>query len=266
MSEKIIFWAAFFVAYTLNAITGFAGNIIAMPVGMQTLGIQESIASLNVAGFLACGLLAIQGFKYIDWRQLARILAVMIVFMIVGIWLDTIVSLDILKKIFAIFVLIVGLKNLIFPQRKGVPEWLLWVALALAGILQGMFVCGGAMLVIYATQKLPEKDQFRRNAQHELVHPERAVFAVFLACRIHDGRCRRGYSGMHSAYDCGNLGGRIHQQAHESGSVLEIHVRYVDRNRCHHALRLITIAYRRNSFCSFRLPCPNSASMKSDAR
>ena len=161
MSEKIIFWAAFFVAYTLNAITGFAGNIIAMPVGMQTLGIQESIASLNVAGFLACGLLAIQGFKYIDWRQLARILAVMIVFMIVGIWLDTIVSLDILKKIFAIFVLIVGLKNLIFPQRKGVPEWLLWVALALAGILQGMFVCGGAMLVIYATQKLPEKDQFR---------------------------------------------------------------------------------------------------------
>lgn len=161
MSEKIIFWAAFFVAYTLNAITGFAGNIIAMPVGMQTLGIQESIASLNVAGFLACGLLAIQGFKHIDWRQLARILAVMIVFMIVGIWLDTIVSLDILKKIFAIFVLIVGLKNLIFPQRKGVPEWLLWVALALAGILQGMFVCGGAMLVIYATQKLPEKDQFR---------------------------------------------------------------------------------------------------------
>lgn len=161
MSEKIIFWAAFFVAYTLNAITGFAGNIIAMPVGMQTLGIQESIASLNVAGFLACGLLAIQGFKYIDWRQLARILAVMIVFMIVGIWLDTIVSLDILKKIFAIFVLIVGLKNLIFPQRKGVPEWLLSVALALAGILQGMFVCGGAMLVIYATQKLPEKDQFR---------------------------------------------------------------------------------------------------------
>lgn len=161
MSEKIIFWAAFFVAYTLNAITGFAGNIIAMPVGMQTLGIQESIASLNVAGFLACGLLAIQGFKYIDWRQLARILAVMIVFMIVGIWLDTIVSLDILKKIFAIFVLIVGLKNLLFPQQKGVPEWLLWVALALAGILQGMFVCGGAMLVIYATQKLPEKDQFR---------------------------------------------------------------------------------------------------------
>lgn len=161
MSEKIIFWAAFFVAYTLNAITGFAGNIIAMPVGMQTLGIQESIASLNVAGFLACGLLAIQGFKYIDWRQLARILAVMIVFMIVGIWLDAIVSLDILKKIFAIFVLIVGLKNLIFPQRKSVPEWLLWVALALAGILQGMFVCGGAMLVIYATQKLPEKDQFR---------------------------------------------------------------------------------------------------------
>ncbi|MGI6591419.1 MAG: sulfite exporter TauE/SafE family protein [Eggerthellaceae bacterium] len=161
MSDKVIFWAAFLFGYTMNAITGFAGNIFAMPVGIATVGLQESIASLNVAGCLACAILAFRGRRDIDWRQLVRILTVMLIFMALGIWLDSVVSLDILKKVFAIFVLAVGLKNLIVPQRKTVQEWILWVTLALAGIIQGMFVCGGALLVIYATQKLPDKDQFR---------------------------------------------------------------------------------------------------------
>lgn len=161
MSQKIIFWAVFLFAYTLNAITGFAGNVVAMPVGISTLGLQESIASLNVTGCLASGILAVRGWKHIDWSQFRRMLIVMLVFMAVGIWLDTIVSLAVLKKIFAIFVLLVGLKHLVMPHTKTVREWVLWVALALAGVLQGMFVCGGALLVIYATQKLPDKDSFR---------------------------------------------------------------------------------------------------------
>ncbi len=35
--EKYLFWGAFFFAYLINGITGFAGNIFAMPVGMSTM-------------------------------------------------------------------------------------------------------------------------------------------------------------------------------------------------------------------------------------
>lgn len=161
MDAKIAFWAAFFFGYTLNAITGFAGNLFVMPVGMSTLGLQESIAALNVAGGLASGILGIQGWRSVDWRELVRMVVVMLAFMLVGVWIDSMVSLDILKKIFAVFVLVVGLKNLLMPNRRRPPQWLLWVFLAVAGIIQGMFVCGGAMLVVYATYKLTDKETFR---------------------------------------------------------------------------------------------------------
>ena len=52
--EKVLFAAAFFVAYTIQAVTGFAGNIFAMPVPMPlvepvtmaTLSFKRSMVSL----------------------------------------------------------------------------------------------------------------------------------------------------------------------------------------------------------------------------
>ena len=85
----------------------------------------------------------------------------MIVFMLVGIWLDTVVPLPLLLKIYGAIIVLIGIKNLVFSRQKFLPEWMLWIILALAGLIQGMFVSGGAFLVIYAVQKLRDKQQFR---------------------------------------------------------------------------------------------------------
>lgn len=159
--EKALFIAAFFFAYTIQAITGFAGNIFAMPAGTMLLGLNSSISILNVMGFLACGSLAILNIKHVNWKEFFKIISVMIVFMLVGIWLDTIMPLHILLKVYGAVIVVVGLKNLIFPSQKFLPEWMLWIILALAGLIQGMFVSGGALLVIYAVQKLRDQQQFR---------------------------------------------------------------------------------------------------------
>ena len=159
--EKALFLAAFFFAYTVQAITGFAGNIFAMPVGTTLLGLESTVSILNAMGFFACGLLTALNIKSVNWRELGKILGVMIVFMVLGIWLDTLVPLHILLKIYGVIIVIIGIKNLAVPQQKFMPEWALWIILALAGLLQGMFVSGGALLVIYAVQKLTDKEQFR---------------------------------------------------------------------------------------------------------
>lgn len=159
--EKALFLAAFFFAYTVQAITGFAGNIFAMPVGTTLLGLESTVSILNAMGFFACGLLTALNIKSVNWRELGKILGVMIVFMVLGIWLDTLVPLHILLKIYGVIIVIIGIKNLAVPQQKFMPEWALWIILALAGLIQGMFVSGGALLVIYAVQKLTDKDQFR---------------------------------------------------------------------------------------------------------
>lgn len=159
--EKALFIAAFFFAYTVQAITGFAGNIFAMPVGTMLLGLESTVSVLNAMGFFACGLLTVLNIKSVNWRELGKILAVMVVFMFVGIWLDTLMPLHVLLKVYGAVIVVIGAKNLIRPQTKFLPEWVLWIVLALAGLIQGMFVSGGALLVIYAVQKLRDRQQFR---------------------------------------------------------------------------------------------------------
>ena len=83
--EKALFLAAFFFAYTVQAITGFAGNIFAMPVGTHLLGLGSSVAVLNAMGFFACGLLGIMNIKHVNWRELAKIVLTMLPFVLVGI-------------------------------------------------------------------------------------------------------------------------------------------------------------------------------------
>ena len=161
MVGRGLFLGVFFIAYAIQAITGFAGNIIAMPAGMATVGMQESVAMLNATGMIGCGLIAIQNWKHINWRELAIMLAVMTPFMFVGIWLDAVLPLGILSKIYGAIVVVVGVRGLVLKQQRFMPKWLLAVLLVLAGLIQGMFVSGGAILAIYALQRLQDKDQFR---------------------------------------------------------------------------------------------------------
>ena len=100
-------------------------------------------------------------FKSVNWRELAKIVLTMLPFVLIGIWLDTVLPLHILLRIYGVIIVAIGLKNLLQKRQKFLPEWALWTILALAGLVQGMFVSGGALLVIYTVQKLQDKQQFR---------------------------------------------------------------------------------------------------------
>lgn len=161
MIKNVIFLAVFLFGYTVQAITGFAGNIFCMPVGTYTLGLQSSVSILNATGFLACMLLAVLNLRSINWRELGKIVGVMLPFVALGAWLDTVIPLHALLKIYGLVILAVGIKNLVQKKQTFLPEWALWGVLVAAGLIQGMFVSGGALLVIYAVQKLTDKEQFR---------------------------------------------------------------------------------------------------------
>lgn len=160
--EKYLFWGAFFFAYLINGITGFAGNVFAMPVGIATIGHETSITVLNCTGLLASILIAVTGLKHIVWRELAKMCVVMIIFMAIGAWINTVAPLDVLTKVYGVAVLVIAIRGLFFnKQHKSLPEWMLWCILAIAGLIQGMFVSGGSFLAIYALQKIRDKDEFR---------------------------------------------------------------------------------------------------------
>ena len=122
--EKVLFAAAFFVAYTIQAVTGFAGNIFAMPVGTHVMGLSSSVAVLNAMGFFACGMLAVLNFKYINWRELVKMTCGMLPFLALGIWLDTVLPLPVLLRIYGAIIVFIGIRNLLSKEQRFLPKWL----------------------------------------------------------------------------------------------------------------------------------------------
>lgn len=159
--EKYLFWGVFFFAYLVNGITGFAGNIFAMPVGMYTIGLDTSVAVLNWTGFIASVVIAFTSIKHVVWREVLKMTSVMLVFMVLGAWLDHVAPLEVLSKVYGAAVLIIAIRSAFFKKHKLLPEWALWIILACAGVIQGMFVSGGSFLAIYALQKFQDKNTFR---------------------------------------------------------------------------------------------------------
>lgn len=188
--EKVLFAAAFFVAYTIQAVTGFAGNIFAMPVGTHVMGLSSSVAVLNAMGFFACGMLAVLNFKYINWRELAKMTCGMLPFLVLGIWLDTVLPLPVLLRIYGAIIVFIGIRNLLSKEQRFLPKWLLAIIVAAAGLIQGMFVSGGAFLVIYAVQKMKDKQQFRATLS--------ALWAIRTSCMP----CSPSRKGISRAMSC----------------------------------------------------------------
>lgn len=158
---KTIFCLVFFLAYTIQGVTGFAGNVFVMPVGTHLIGLSSSVAVLNALGVLACGFLAVLNLRAVDWRELGRICAIMLPCVALGIWLDTVIELRVLLRIYGAVIVGVALYNLLVREHRFLPAWGQVAVIAAAGVIQGMFVSGGALLVIYAVQRFRDKAAFK---------------------------------------------------------------------------------------------------------
>ena len=153
--KELLFLLVLFVSNVIQAITGFAGTVLAMPPSVYLLGLDHAKVVLNVMAWLSGLMIAVTGYRHINWKELLKMSAVMLVGMFAGIQICRIVkSENILLTIYGIIIVVVALKNLCIHTEKKLPDLILWIVLILAGIIHGMFVSGGALLVIYATQVL----------------------------------------------------------------------------------------------------------------
>lgn len=161
MSNKIIFIIVLFAANTIQTITGFAGNLIAMPPSLILVGYESSKVVLNVFTLVACTIITYKNRKNIQWKILIRICTFMLLGMALGIKLIDYFDLKILSYVYGIMILIIALKKLFVKIEIKLPCIFMSTVLFLAGIIHGMFVSGGALLVIYAVWALPDKNKFR---------------------------------------------------------------------------------------------------------
>lgn len=161
MINDILFQFVLFFSNMIQTITGFAGTLLAMPFSIRLVGVTEAKTVLNIFTLEACLVISVQNRRDINYRVLAKMAAGMIAGMGIGIWLFDRLSLQLLLNVYAVLIILIALKKMFWKKEIALPGWGMVLVLIAAGIIHGMFLSGGALLVIYAVYVLKEKAEFR---------------------------------------------------------------------------------------------------------
>ena len=161
MLKDVMFLAVVFLTNIIQGITGFAGTVLAMPPGIFLQGIDTAKMVLNILGILASLWIVSVSYKDINWKEVKKILFFMVIGTALGMKIFTLLPLEFLLKIYAIFIILMALKGIFIKGEMKTPEWVLVGVILLAGVIHGMFVSGGPLIMIYVAKKLKSKSSFR---------------------------------------------------------------------------------------------------------
>ena len=167
MRNSILFLIVVFLSNIIQSITGFAGTVLAMPFSVMLVGYNGARAILNALGLAASvGVDALE-FRHINFKEFAKMTGIMIPGIIAGHFIEPYLESNqqLLYKLLGSVVVAFALFNLYKFIRKqklkkpNLPVSILIIALA--GLVHGMFVCGGPLLIVYAAEEIQEKEEFR---------------------------------------------------------------------------------------------------------
>lgn len=161
MLKNVMFLVVVFLTNIIQGITGFAGSVLAMPPGIFLQGIDTAKMVLNILGILASLWIVSVSYKDINWKEVKKILFFMVIGTALGLKIFTLLPLEFLLKIYAIFIILMALKGIFIKGEMKTPEWVLVGVILLAGVIHGMFVSGGPLIMIYVAKKLKSKSSFR---------------------------------------------------------------------------------------------------------
>ena len=159
--REILLYLVLFLSNGMQTITGFAGTLLAMPPSIKLIGANQARALLSVVAQVNCLLIVIYNFKSINWKEFWKMLVLMVVGMVLGAWIYTDFPIHELLLFYGILIISIALKRMFFRKKMVIPKAGMLLIILAAGIIHGMFLSGGALLVVYAASVLKEKDEFR---------------------------------------------------------------------------------------------------------
>ena len=213
--KELLVFLILFAANMIQAITGFAGTLLGMPPTIQLIGVDEAKSVLAILDQLSCLLIVLTGFRHINWKEFAKMAVLMVAGMFIGMKLFEVFPIQQLLTLYWVMILCIAIWKLfgqnlarrLFPQKaapqpgglgdsKGKPPvyfaGMMLVILA-AGVIHGMFVSGGALLVIYASTALKEKEEFRATM---------AMLWVTIGCYLTGNQIQAGHFNSHVIFLC----------------------------------------------------------------
>lgn len=157
----IFFLLVILLTNGIQVITGFAGTLLAMPISILLIGLDESKVILNLITLLTCMFIATKDRKHIKFEVLKKVIIYMGIGMILGIFICRIININILLYVYGAIIILIGIKKLFFKKEIILKDKTINIILILAGVIHGMFISGGSLLVVYMVYKLKNKEEFR---------------------------------------------------------------------------------------------------------
>lgn len=162
----ILFGVVVLITHYLEGITGFGCTVLALPFCTLLVGIKTAVPTLLILAWILALYVIIIDFKKIVWKQYLRIMLLVILGLPIGIFLFSRMPEHILKIILGVFMILVAARGIYIsfvdkPVAKKIPKVFLNLCLFLGGIVHGAFGSGGPFIIIYATENLPDKSNFR---------------------------------------------------------------------------------------------------------
>ena len=167
------------LAFTVEATAGFGSVVVALTLAAWFLPIDRVLVSLLPVNVLLSGYLTLRYRRDVDGRVLARrVFAWMVPGMLLGMAPAALVGVwpglaggagtgDLIRGVFAAFVVALAAGEL-WRARQGttadtraLPAPVAATALVGAGVVHGLFACGGPLLVYVVGRELTDKARFR---------------------------------------------------------------------------------------------------------
>jgi uncharacterized membrane protein YfcA len=163
--------AIVFLAFVVEAIAGFGATVVTVTLAAFLLPIDVALALFVPVNVLLSAYLVVRHFRGVDVALLARrVLPAMGVGVAGGMALSRIRNAGWLQVAFAAFVVILAASELVALRRPvdpaGAPKARLSspvavTALAGAGVIHGLFACGGPLVVWVVGREVEDKYRFR---------------------------------------------------------------------------------------------------------
>lgn len=161
MSAAIILGLSAFFAYAVESIIGFGGTIIFLGLaGFTDLSFKTIIYVTVVTSCTCSALILLQCRRHVNMRKLIRIFLLALPGVIVGTWMIDVLSSAWLLRLFAVILIIYGLREVVFPFAQPHPH-LRKAFIAVGGLIQGVFTTGGPFVVMGARSDFTDKTEMK---------------------------------------------------------------------------------------------------------
>lgn len=159
--NDVLFILVLMFGVFVQATVGFGGTLLAMPLGIMLVGLDLCKPVMTFVAWITGVIVLVTDYKYINWRELLKMTGVMLIGVVGGVLVTGKIQLNWLLIVYAVIVAAVGIKKLFFPSKKEPSKAVQNIALAVAGVMQGLFVSGGSFLAVYSVAQLKDKREFR---------------------------------------------------------------------------------------------------------